>query len=380
MLLSLLIAFAQVPQPAESEPIVVTGHPLSSLRDDLAECIARRCPPREDIVASLRYAEGLFRTGDYQGARNILGRAVSRNRRFAAAEPVAVANLYVAQSRVARHYGDQRLQADATHAAATVLREHGTPEMPDSLLAEMSVADLMATRGDAEGAERSYAQLFETAERAGQRGIAFTLGLRRAWLADRRGRLPEARRLLSELLQAQGSDLESYRLAARVLALRMARKDNDEAAVDALLADVERQPQPAPVLLSAPAIPQPAREGVGVDELDLTGSVRSMEFRPLLWADIGFWVGSDGRVEDVEVLRGSNSLGWTEPVRAAIAGRRYTPFLAGSGAPGVYRVERYTLTADFETPAGSHIRRRAGRARIEQIALSGIPPRSLASE
>ncbi len=57
------------PRPASAEQeIVVTGVSLESSERALRECLARKCPPKEDIAASLADAENLFVGGKYDDA------------------------------------------------------------------------------------------------------------------------------------------------------------------------------------------------------------------------------------------------------------------------------------------------------------------------
>ena len=75
LLISLALAGAAPPPQAESDqtggPIVVTGIPLRQTERALRACIARKCPPKEDIDATLAHAENLFVAGKYQDARRV---------------------------------------------------------------------------------------------------------------------------------------------------------------------------------------------------------------------------------------------------------------------------------------------------------------------
>lgn len=87
--------------PAAAAPpkdVVVTGQRLETTANALAECLARHCPPKEDIDASLAHGENLFLAGEYAQARHVLGKARARNLRYAATYPVEVGDL-------ARAYG-----------------------------------------------------------------------------------------------------------------------------------------------------------------------------------------------------------------------------------------------------------------------------------
>ena len=61
--------------PQDNAAIVVTGTPLAESAKRLKDCIARHCPPKEDIDASLAHAENQFIAGDYLTA--LLGRTHS---------------------------------------------------------------------------------------------------------------------------------------------------------------------------------------------------------------------------------------------------------------------------------------------------------------
>jgi hypothetical protein len=64
-------AFAQDSQDnsGSGQTIVVTGTSLAQTERNLRECLARRCPPDEDIAATLAHAENQFVAGDYAAAR-----------------------------------------------------------------------------------------------------------------------------------------------------------------------------------------------------------------------------------------------------------------------------------------------------------------------
>ena len=84
--------------------------------------------------------------------------------------------------------------------------------------------------------------------------------------------------------------------------------------------------------------------------------------------DIGFWITSDGKVEDVRILRNEGATGWTKPVLTSIDGRVYTK----TKGEGFYAVERYTFTAEIDSlgGGGSRIARRSAQPTIKRIDLS----------
>jgi hypothetical protein len=58
---------------------------------------------------------------------------------------------------------------------------------------------------------------------------------------------------------------------------------------------------------------------------------------------------------------------WLASTLASIAGRHYP---VSDGAVQRSRVESYTLTADFDTPIGSLIKRRLRNHRVERISYT----------
>ena len=61
------------------------------------------------------------------------------------------------------------------------------------------------------------------------------------------------------------------------------------------------------------------------------------------WADVGFWIETNGRVAEVELLRSKGPSHGLQPVLRSIAGRIYTPVRAG-GTP-TYKIERFSYTS-----------------------------------
>ena len=76
VLLAAGIALVQ-PPPAEPGTITVTGQRLPDYRAALAACLARRCPPDQDVDATLALAEALFLQGEYGEARTAIRASIS---------------------------------------------------------------------------------------------------------------------------------------------------------------------------------------------------------------------------------------------------------------------------------------------------------------
>jgi hypothetical protein len=85
------------------------------------------------------------------------------------------------------------------------------------------------------------------------------------------------------------------------------------------------------------------------------------------WADVGFWISAEGRVEDAEVLRSHGPQHWMRPVLASIRGRIYSP--PGSGELS-YRVERYRFTSLLERRSDRRAIAHSAQGRIEMIDIT----------
>lgn len=105
----------------------------------------------------------------------------------------------------------------------------------------------------------------------------------------------------------------------------------------------------APTPVFSPPYPHPT-DPVHYDRFVLTTDTvtRSGDVSGLLWVAIGFGIKDDGTVEAPAVLRSSRGTDGAAPFLTMIAARRYTPSSGNDDPPGHYRIERYTLTADFD--------------------------------
>ena len=360
------------PPAALSDTIVVTGARLSDLRTAAEACAKAACPPRQDVIASVRYAEAQFRQGDYRGARKTLWAADARTRGHGREEPIAISQLQVARATVAEHLGDQDEARRATFSSAAVLRDALGDGDIDTLTADLRTADFDAQRGNLRDAKVEYRAVARRGRAAGHGVVAGVADLRHAAVLHAERSDSEARALLAPLL---AGEVPALTTAAQAMAARIARDSGDRSAIDRLVAAVAAAPPGpgGPQLLYAPRVAERA-DPADRDAFDLTspGEARGSDVFNLVWVDVGFRIGPDGRVETPEILRGSRAQNWAKPVLEAIAGRRYTPSPGPAG--GDYRIERWTLTADWTTPKGSLIRRRAGMTHFQQLDLTGEAP------
>lgn len=364
---------------ADDGTITVTATRLSDLAAAVAACAARPCPTRQDAAVSIAYASALFDEGRYREAKQTLGAAVSRVKRAAAKEPIAVSQVYTAQATLSAHEGDQRITERATHAGYRVLRDGLGPTALPTLSAAYRLAIWELRVGRAAIAERHLAEIADVAAAAGHAELADAAVLQRAQVLAWRKRRPAAFALLDSLAArpvASGrapGDAAQVQRAALATAVRLATDAGDEALAGRYLARFQTIPDgDVPQLLSQTDQPRPGR-GDTDDPSDPIGQDRGANAAALTglrWADIGYWIRPDGSVDDIDVLRGSRNRAWTGPLVRWIAARRYTP---SRGKAGHYRVERYSLTADYRTPIGSLIRRRAGKSRYEVMPMGEVP-------
>lgn len=372
------VALAQTAAPLDRNEIVVVGAKIADLQADVERCEAGKCTVREDVIATVRFAEAAFLEGKYFDAHKALGKAVARTKKDADSDPFAVAELQTARANVARHYGEPRDAWRATGAVARLLERHA-PGSPTAMLARMRLIDANFRRDFGPYNINQLQALSQEALEANQPLIALRADLSHASMLFRSRRREEARDLLSRIVASPVPNSGFLRLSAEILAMRLDLHDGDTSRVDTLIARLsEEQKRFGPTLVWAPEMPTP-RGSVYAGARDQPPGSGGQSFAtvPLRWVDIGFAIGPDGRVESVDVLRGSSSPGWAKPLTVAIAKRRYTPAADPDDLTGRYRIERYTLTADLMIPTGSRIRSRAGAPRFERLDLTAAPPREV---
>lgn len=359
------------PGANESETIVVTGRRLDDTRRALQECLARKCPPVEDMAASLAYAENLFIGGDYRRARSVVQDSMGRNDRFARQHPLEVATLYRADARISIHLGDGATYRSSTFGAVRALKKGLDKNDPTVLTARFDVAAMLAALNDPEGAARAYREIADDAARLGARDLAATAELREAWLTYRKFKLPKSLETIERIAGSTDAQLRSSRLAALVVLARLDRERGRTEGPERLLKALAEAGVRKPTLLWAPPVNVPeAYEGRRPTYNNQTLSTATEVFDKT-WADVGFWVKPDGSVGEVEVLRSSGSEGWLKPVLSSISRRIYSP---SSEPVGSYRVERYTWTSLVRTPSGTRVPQHSPQGRIEYVDLTVDPP------
>lgn len=363
---------AETAPPESSSAIVITGINIQGYRDRLAQCLARDCPPDEDIAASSALAEALFLGGDYVDSYRVLNASLQRNRREAGAYPEPVSTLYRAHARIARHVGRDANALRSTYGILNALREGIPREDHRHFTARLEISEAQMAMSRYNEARRELEILIRHARAAGREDVAILAELRLLWfgyIADPRG--PALAELIT--LSRQTDPSQRMRIfGAKILLARIYRLEGNVERADALLADVGRGNSTRRRLISSPdyqLVQQEIRLDGEVSLADAVGTGNTLnrvaQNYEGKWIDVGFWVMPDGSVSSLEILRQGASAEWATPLLESIRGRLYS-----TADEQTYRLERYTLSAGYEDVTGTRIQRRSPRARVEYFDLT----------
>lgn len=370
-------------QDNSNAEIVVTGRSLKETGAALTACLARKCPPDEDIAATLAHAENQLLSGDYKDSRTTLLRSIGRNRQHGKAYPVEVSDLFRANSRVAEHVGEAKnFQLSVLDMRNTLKAGLGEKD-PRVMVAQIEVGDSRAKLGFPDEAERIYKDVEKSAIANGQNRVAMFARVRQALLAQSRAEVSgldsdykDARDLLNQIVAAPLPGGEDFALVAKVMQARMDRKKGDSSSTDTILRDfAARGGADRPMLLFSEPIKRiDMSEDFGNNQPAANTMSRLTALNNVAkWSDVGFWIGADGHVADIEILRGEGTRQWLKPVIDQIKTRVYAPLRRtdNDATPGFYMIERYTLTARWtEDATGTHMRRREATPRIERLDIT----------
>ena len=381
----LLIAGVNSPATANDEApreIVVTARSLKDTESDLKACLARKCPPDQDIKASLAHAENQFVEGNYRDARSTLVNALGRNRKHKGQYPIEVSDLLRANGNVAAHLGEANVYRLSVLDMRDTLKSALKSNDYRVFGAEIEVADSRMKLGYLDEASDKYLEVEKRALSVGLPQVAAIARLRDLSLRVQRAetektafRKKEALDGIDAFLNAPTGGSEDIKIAAEILKSRLDRASGNSETADRLIARYAALGGTnRPVLLYSTPIKmneaQAARAMAGGSDLNRIGT-QVVENR---WVDVGFWIGADGKVDAPEILRNKGDTDWADVVLKAIKTRIYAPLkMEGDDASlGVYAIERYSLTAQYENDVtGTRIRQRSPIARIERTDLTG---------
>jgi hypothetical protein len=311
-----------------------------------------------------------------------LANALGRNRKHKEEYPVEVSDLLRANGNIAAHLGE----FDVYRISVLDMRDtlKGALKSTDYRLfgAEIEVADSRMKLGYLEEASGKYLDIERLALKAGLPQVAaiarlrdLSLRVQRAEVEKTTFRKKEALDEIDMFLNAPTDGNDKFKIVAEVLRSRLDRTDGNSETANKLIARYAAMGgTDQPVLLYSTPIKmneaQAVRAMAGGSDLNRIGT-QVVENR---WVDIGFWIGVDGKVDEPEILRNKGDTDWADVVLKSIKTRVYAPLKAeaDNSTLGVYAIERYSLTAQYENDVtGSRIRQRSPVARIERTDLTG---------
>jgi hypothetical protein len=375
------------PQAQQGAPqtIVVTGERVADFRNRLAACLARHCPPNEDIDATTALAEVLFVDGEYREARTVLLASIGRNRHHAAQYPEPVSDLYRANALVARHLG---FDLDAQRSTWEILHalQRGIPvEDGRHFTARLEVVESLIAFGEYYQARQQLRELQERARAAGRDDVVATAELREIWLQYLQG--PDNNAIVRQLTDLAASTEPRRSYGAKMLLIRIYNARGQRREADRLIAQLggsgtHRRLLFAPdyVLaqqdngaansangrtMQSTANARPPRPDERASQLMAANNAdRMTDLFDDQMIDVGFRIKPDGTVADVQIVNRRGSPGWDTPLVQSIAGRRYA--IAEDGSE-TYRLERYTYTSERRITGltATRISNRSPRGRVE---------------
>lgn len=353
-------------QDGNQQTIIVTGQRIQSLRDRLAACIARGCPPNEEIDAALALAEALFESNNAGEARNAIAASLDRNRRHARRYPEPVADLYRSLTRVNRHLGRDE---EATRSAYSILRtlQQGIPgEDERHFVARLEIAEMLYNEASISPTEyrlrqarRALMSLAQNARQAGREDVAVYADLRATWFGYLIAPRGPAFQTLINLAEDRGPQNRFVAAGAKILLARIHRDRGETGRSDTLIAEAAHALSGRRNLIFSP----PYELHVGPM---LSGMTNNAQFENQS-IDVGYWISADGRVHDLEVVRSTGSPDWSPPLLRSIRSRIYS---SSAGGTPTYRLERYTYTAGLGETTGTRLPTRSGHPRVEYYDLT----------
>lgn len=365
---------------ASTSEIVVTGKSLAETERALEECLARDCPPLEDMQLSLEHAENQFLAGVYRDSSKTLRASIRRNKQYDETLPLPVSGLQRAYARVSEHLGEAQDYRLATLDMRDTLADGLGEDHWRTLVAQITVGDSRAKLGVPDDAERIYRRVERRAIELGQPRVAMYARMRQALLDLSRYDATkldhwqdDAIEKLNDIRENPLPGGEEFVLMAEVMLAKLDRKDGSADSTEALIKRfAERGGVDRPVLLAS----EPLYTNEDLDREAQRASTATARLSTLSrnepqWADIGFWIDPDGRVTDIEILRSQGDTEWLKQVQRHLDSRRYAPISADSAIPGFYMIERYTVTARFaDQTTGTRLRKREPVMRIERLDIT----------
>lgn len=366
----LLQAGAVVAPPPVGPDVVVVGRSLRDTEAALRACLARRCPPKEDIDASLAHAENQFVAGDFKGARGTLTASRGRNKRHAKELPVPVSELLRVDAMIGSIVGERDYARIGTIDPISALKAGLPRDDPRIAAQRLQVAAVFAREGRLETAVNMCDAVAELAAEMGWGALQGEAMFRAAALYGMASTVDpmftgEARKRLRKLETLTVPEAKPFVDAAVLIQIKLAQMRKDDKALAAAQARARTMRVDRAMLLFTPVI------DLG-DPTSGSGNVRPKFDNRDQWIDLSFTIAPDGRVRDVEEIgRGKGATGrWLKVARESVAGREYVPLDQPADGPGIAQVERAVLVSDMGYDTGTRMRAPVGPPRIQFVGLN----------
>lgn len=374
-------------QPQDNKPIIVTGQSLNDSLKNLEACLARACPPNEDIDASLAHAENLFIEGEYQDARKIIDDSLKRNKKHAADYPIPVSDLYRSNSRVLEHLGLIDKSNFAVLKMRDTLKKHLNDDKRRILGAELEIAHAHLKDGLFKKAVSKYKNIRKQALEENFENLAgvakireLNIHLTRAIAGNNNRLKKKARDDIVNYIAAINDPENRFSSSAKILLARYDREFGNIDTTDEIIKFYTKiNSGKKPILISsdpielepilAPLNQNTATQGTPVSQNSDSLVTEDFDDR---WADFGFFINDSGRVEEIEVLRISGADNWIPAVAKSIQSRIYSPRRDPNSnvSLGQYIVERYSYTSEFTSTSSSRIKVRSGNPIVRRLDLT----------
>ncbi len=370
----------------DNDVITVIGPNLNETLAVLQNCIDNRCQPDIDIDATLAHAENLFIEGEYKSAEDVIKASIKRNRKFASQYPLAVSDLYRSGSRIMEHLG--RIDAsnfNIIKASATIKKNLSSERA--ILAADLEIAGSRLKSGAFGAAKRRYKRVHRKATELGFEDLAGVAKIRELHLRASRALsfgssslIKKAQQEIFDYIDEVNDPEDKYSAAAKLIFLRLDSVVNDTIISEHDIGSFARifaDPK-KPILLSSDPISSDLLIESGslsvnnrnlISTLASTYNPREFENR---WADIGFIVNENGRVENIEALRIKGDDSWIEAIITHINSRIYSPRIDPDNKQPIqqYVIERFTYTLGYDDNSKSRVRTLAGRPIIRMLDLT----------
>ncbi len=372
-----LLAVPVPPQDTTPDPviadIIVNGERVEKARKALNQCLAQRCPPRDDIMLSLVLADAQFIEGDYWNSRRTLMTARHRNARYASGYPLEVAALHRATGRLHSLNGKPERALGRGADAVDALKTRYDPVSREVLLQRLSNGDGLVRTHEIEAGLARYADVARAAQSAGLPDIQGLALLRRAMLLTSMAESIWSYRELAERARAAILDNPDtrflpFRNAVRIMPVRDAKDEEArQATIETVMAQLEPDPSPRPnplLVYQPPLRIEDFRFGLASGNSDPA------------FVDISFRILPSGRTADIHIINlvGPVAPLWTDIVMKATAGRRYAPL---AHAAGQLRLERTSFVSDLigGNSSGGGVNALAKSPNTRMTAAASVPSR-----